>query len=77
MNVTNDSFKQKFRRRNVREHLLNPGVEVDLMAMADEVMMEVAEDTDQTQRVAKIAFPEMFDILSITKPGEISKLLPP
>ena len=45
--------------------------------MVDEVMTEVAADHDQTQRIAKVAYKVMFDVLATTEPGKTSKLMCP
>ena len=62
-------FKRKFRERNTRHHLLKPDEPYSLIDMVDEVMTEIAADHDQTQRIAKVAYKVMFDVLGTTEPG--------
>ena len=78
--MTNCSFKRKFRERNTRHHLLKPDEPWNierLIDMVDDVMTEVAANHDQTQRIAKVAYKVMFDVLGTTDPGKISKLMSP
>ena len=77
MRLTFHSFKKQFREKNARHHLLKPDEPYSLIDMADDVMTEVASKHDQTQRIAKVAYKVMFDVLGTTEPGQISKFMCP